>query len=774
MYRRVGTVENGDVQHTHGHHLLTEEHIKKLSEHATHWAIIQRFEDSEEVRFAVGLHQVVFTYNLFKKEGLTSLFQNGKLHRATLMAGLKLSRSPKELVPGCFFRSLDFLLQFVEAGYVYRAVTDKELAKGFPPAGWCRPPVVSEREDAEAMTAAALEGASPEALAQAPATDPIRLFYASGSWCCLRSYNTSASSVRVDVGVSPAELYDLYCQGALSEYLPMVGMVEDCLPGTTYAPACVMLPLGALLYMHEHGRPYLPLTLSELREVRSGGIMSIAVRPEARPMRLPPGVWPRVYDEPQRPGMEVPEALAATGRSGAGGGSGSGSGRSLQTSRPEPAAQFPPPQRSATGAARGGPSRQAAGGSGAGGGNSAAATAPLPPSEPEPDPILDDASRWIMPKPFDVPTTVPPVSTDATEAGGAGGGGGANGPAADGNSRADSGDAAVTPATAAAPVSAALSPSPFLQYNAGVQPSYETPPLRLFLGDRGQSGLAANWWYVDSETKDIKGPYSPEAMMLSCITPCREVHDETPVCGTDADVRPPMLPPRAAFLPLGDLLRDVSEGTYALVSRVEIVSPLARSFLGNRVRQPKAAPSPAAAAAPGQTAPVVITVQPQQPQQQPAAAAAAAPVAVSAAPPPAVPIQVVAAAPSALPPQLPPPQPSLPLPAVPRQSQQQQQQPEAAVATTYSSVPTAASVQNAVKGLPLPHFMATRPRPVALPALAGAAVPAYTLPGSVVYMPQYGHAVPYGGQAVMAQPVFSNVVMQHAVPAQAPPQLPQK
>ncbi|GFR51320.1 hypothetical protein Agub_g13685, partial [Astrephomene gubernaculifera] len=97
---------------------------------------------------------------------------------------------------------------------------------------------------------------------------------------------------------------------------------------------------------------------------------------------------------------------------------------------------------------------------------------------------------------------------------------------------ADAADGTVSPANAVA----ALPPSPFLgDFNYGVQPAFETPPLRLFLGERGQAALCANWWYVDSESSTIRGPYSPEQMMLSYVAGCRELHEETLVCGTDAD-----------------------------------------------------------------------------------------------------------------------------------------------------------------------------------------------------------------------------------------------
>ncbi|KXZ53119.1 hypothetical protein GPECTOR_7g1009 [Gonium pectorale] len=68
-----------------------------------------------------------------------------------------------------------------------RPINDKEESKGFPPAGWCRPPVVTSPDDAPAVMQAALQGASPAVLELAPPTDPIRLFYAAKSWCYVSS-----------------------------------------------------------------------------------------------------------------------------------------------------------------------------------------------------------------------------------------------------------------------------------------------------------------------------------------------------------------------------------------------------------------------------------------------------------------------------------------------------------------------------------------------------------------------------------------------------------
>ncbi|GLC45536.1 hypothetical protein PLESTB_001204000 [Pleodorina starrii] len=839
MSRRAAGADNGEVRgenaqsYTYGHNLLTPENVQKLADQANYWAVILKFENNEEAP----------AHGLFPKAGLMGLYEQNRLCRATMLAGFKTTRSPKRPVPACFFRTLDFLLQYVAAGNSYRAITDKEEAKGFPPAAWCRPPVVSAREEAEVMTAVALEGAPPVALARAPATDPIRLFYASRSWCIIHQFATTAASARVTVGVSPAEVYGMYCDGALSEYLPMLGLVEEAPAANTWAPPCVMVPLGALLYMHEHGRPYLPLTLSELREVRNNGIMSVAVRPDARPMRLPPGVWPAPEHSTGAaalpPGMEQHPAAASTagaaaGPSASGRGAGGAAAAAGTRSQQRPDAG---PTVTAAAAAAGG--RQAGGaaaataaaaGRGAGGvagssparGNGVAETAP-PAPEPEPDPILNSAN-WIMPQPFNTPIPPPPPEASEPPPAAAPADADAAGGAATANGVAD--------AAGAGSGAAGLPPSPFLQSNDGLQPTFETPALRLFLGERGQAGLSANWWYVDGETNAIKGPYSPEAMLLSCITPCCEVHDETLVCGTEADVRLPMVPPRAAFLPLGELMGEVLGGSYALVSRVEIVSPLARSFLANRIRQPK---QPVALApAPG-SAPVVIAVQAQaqpQQQQQPqppqlqqlqlqtALSGAAAALGTAATAGQLSPVSVVqVVAPSPPPPQqqqqqqqqpaahsvLQPPfqpqqqhqqpqqyqqapqhqqqqqpqyqqqQPQQQQPQYQQQQAQQHQQPQyqQQQAQQQQQAPVFPAQGGAVRGMLLPpHLMAARPHPVAAVGVGGGGmpVPAYTLPGSAVYLPQYGQPVPHGGQAVMAQPVLRGnvqiVQQHHTAPAQ--------
>ncbi|GIL73999.1 hypothetical protein Vretimale_5068 [Volvox reticuliferus] len=850
MSRRPGAADSTDSQHTFGHNLLTEESIKLLADQASHWAVILKFENNEEVPQHI----------LFPKDGLINVFAQGRICRHTLLAGFRTTRAPKRPVPACFFRTLDFLLQYVAAGNTYRAINDKEEAKGFPPAAWCRPPVVSAREDAEAMTAAATAGATPEALEHTPPTDPIRLFYACHSWCCIYQYQMSAISVRQTIGVSPAEMYHLYTEGMLSEYLPMMGLAEDAPQTIGYVPASAMLPLGALLYMHEHGRPYLPMTLNELREVRSYGLMSLAVRANARPMKLPAGLQAGVSPA-------AAAAAAAAVAAGNGGGAVSGSSGSRNVTRMESSISISgggTSGRQGNGSGGGTARNAAAGGADSSGGNARSPS-------PEPDPILDDPSRWIMPQPFDVPTPAPASAATTAPSAAANGdtAAAATATATANHVASDGGNAAPTVPAAVGPA-AMLPSSHFLQFNAGVQPFFETPPLRLFLGDRGQAGLTSNWWYVDSGTKEIKGPYSPETMLLSSITPCREMHDETLVCGTDADVRPPVLPPLTAFVPLGKLLHDISDGTYVLVTRAEIVSPLARSPLGNRIREPKpespppppppqqqqqpAALAPVSAPVVAMAAPVAVPVTRAAPNVTVASAmpvslvvqAVAAPVRTSSLPsqppfslqpqpqaapvlqppqlqPQAAPVlqppqlQPQAApvlqppqlqpqaAPVLQPPQLQPqatpvlqppqlqpqatpvlqppqlqPQatPVLQPPQLQPQAtpvlqppqpqhvlQQQQPQPVQHAAPIYPA-PTAAAVHGPVRGLPLPlsQLLAARSRPV---PVAAAAVPAYTLPGGAVYMPQYSQHAQYSGQTVFAQPVLGNVPLQRPAPAPA-------
>ncbi|GLI61412.1 hypothetical protein VaNZ11_003607 [Volvox africanus] len=779
-----------DSQHTFGHNLLSEANIRLLADQASHWAIILKFDNDEEVP----------QHALFPKDGLINIFAQGRLCRHTLIAGFRTTRAPKRPVPASFFRTLDFLLEYVAAGNTYRAINDKEEAKGFPPAAWCRPPVVSAREDAEAMTAAAVAGAAPEALQHTPPTDPIRLFYASRSWCCIYNYQMSAISVRLTFGVSPAEMYHLYVEGMLSEYLLMMGLVEEAPPTNNYVPPSVMLPLGALLYMHEHGRPYLPMTFSELRDVRSNGLMSIAVRPHARPMKLPADL--RAGVDPAAAAVAAamePALVSAAARDGVRAVNGSGGTRSVTHMEPS-AGTF----------AAGTDGRQAGGSGGtvagqvstAGGADGSSRNGRS--RSPEPDPILDDASRWIMPKPF--PAAAAPEAPSAASgdtAAAATASTTATATATANHGASDGGGNTASAVPAAVSPAAMLPSSHFLQYNAGVQPFFETPPLRLFLGDRGQAGLASNWWYVDSATQEVKGPYSPETMLLSSITPCREIHDETLVCGTDAEVRPPVLPPFAAFLPLGKLLHDISEGVYVLVTQAEIVSPLARSSLGNRIREPKpeSPPPPPPPPPPPQqqqqqqqqtlsvtAAPVVIAAPVPQQQQQPAALTPApvvtatapvtrsAPHVTSATPVPllvqAVPAPVRA---SSLPSQPPPSLQSQPQAAPVLQPPQlhpvwqqqppppQQQQPVQHATAVYS---TTTALHGPVRGLPLPlsQLLAARSRPV---PMAAAAVPAYTLPGGVVYLPQYNHLTPYSGQAVFAQPVLGNVPLRQPAPATA-------
>ncbi len=325
-----------------------------------------------------------------------------------------------------------------------------------------------------------------------PPTDPVRFFYSARSWCLTWAFHVAASTIRVAVAIPAEQIYSQYVAGELSEYAMLVGLQEPRSTVNTniWVPPALMMPVGALLYMHRSGRPYLPVSLSDMRTMKASGVHAYMSRPHARPMPLPPHVIEEFKLAAEMaalpPGMDAPAAppsrQQASGSRGAAGGS---AGLSAQGSRrtsnggtassstaptPRPGAAAPPP--------------------------------PVP--EAEPDPILNSAN-WIMPAPFDTPLPKPADADDAA----------ANG--------------------AAEPVSlvavSQLHPSLFFAYNEGVQNEFESPPFRLFLGHTGGIGLRASWWFVDPDSKEVRGPYSPEQMLLSYVAGCCEMLEEVRCIG---------------------------------------------------------------------------------------------------------------------------------------------------------------------------------------------------------------------------------------------------
>ncbi|KAG2430568.1 hypothetical protein HXX76_010087 [Chlamydomonas incerta] len=560
---------------------------------------------------------------LFRQQELINLFHQGKLSRCTLLAGFNTKRAPNRPISSCFFRTLDFLLQHLAAGNNYRAIIDKEEAKGYPPAGWLRPCTVASAEDAPAVLAAATADDPPEQLETFPANHSLRFFFSARSWCYINSFRTTTSSMRAVIGIQSDEMYQRYEDGEFSEWTLVLGLTDPAPPTNTWLPASVMVPLGALMYMHDYNRPYLPLSLEELREIKAEGVAALGPRSGAETLPLPPPVAayyaaaaapePTPAHAEDAPPPPPPPPPAATGGGRAGGRAAASNSGGASSAGAGPSA--PPAAGGAAGARAPSPP------SGGGG-------PPPPPPPPEDDPLLS-RGNWIMPKPFDAPATSPSPAPDSD------GGGGA----------AASADGAAAPA--------ALQPSPFLQadFAKGVHAAFETPPLRLFMGERAQAALCVNWWFQEPAEAGgaTRGPYSPEQMLLAYVAGCSELHEETLVCGTEADLRTP--PPAAAFSPLAQLLGAVTEGLhYTPVTRSELLSPLAQRLLGNRTR---ATPLPMPAAPSPTPAPVMLQHaapqhQHQQGQQQQQHQPAALPqlVIVSAQQPP-TPVVMMAAQPGA-------------------------------------------------------------------------------------------------------------------------------
>lgn len=144
--------------------------------------------------------------------------------------------------------------------------------------------------------------------------------------------------------------------------------------------------------------------------------------------------------------------------------------------------------------------------------------------------------------------------------------------------------------------------------------TYETSPLKLFLGERGQHGLATHWWHVDAANA-IKGPYTAEQMLMAVVA-SRELDMETLVCGTSAEVKPPLAPSSVWFEPLHEVLSMLDIGGHYLpVGKQEAGATTGAS----RVSFAPALPAVTAApiSMPGMVAPRPMQVQAAMQMQQP-------------------------------------------------------------------------------------------------------------------------------------------------------------
>ncbi|GFR53202.1 hypothetical protein Agub_g15951, partial [Astrephomene gubernaculifera] len=120
--------------------------------------------------------------------------------------------------------------------------------------------------------------------------------------------------------------------------------------------------------------------------------------------------------------------------------------------------------------------------------------------------------------------------------GGAPGGGGAGrgfGPSGGGGG----GGGGATPPPSSAAVSF------FMPRGTAVR-HWESPAFRLFTCDSVSEPFGARWWFLDASGA-VQGPFTAEQMVVFYFSGL--VGDSSLVCGTEANVVPPLVPPRYWF-----------------------------------------------------------------------------------------------------------------------------------------------------------------------------------------------------------------------------------
>ncbi|KAL6765317.1 hypothetical protein V8C86DRAFT_2457540 [Haematococcus lacustris] len=101
--------------------------------------------------------------------------------------------------------------------------------------------------------------------------------------------------------------------------------------------------------------------------------------------------------------------------------------------------------------------------------------------------------------------------------------------------------------------------------------TFRTGLFRLFQGRKGEYALSSCWWYMDSASGPVYGPFSCEQMLLACFA--NGLRRSTWVCGTTHELAPPLAPKASQFKPLHELIQWCSRestASYTLITPKDV------------------------------------------------------------------------------------------------------------------------------------------------------------------------------------------------------------
>ncbi|GFH13009.1 uncharacterized protein HaLaN_08807 [Haematococcus lacustris] len=90
-------------------------------------------------------------------------------------------------------------------------------------------------------------------------------------------------------------------------------------------------------------------------------------------------------------------------------------------------------------------------------------------------------------------------------------------------------------------------------------------------GRKGEYALSSCWWYMDSASGPVYGPFSCEQMLLACFA--NGLRRSTWVCGTTHELAPPLAPKASQFKPLHELIQWCSRestASYTLITPKDV------------------------------------------------------------------------------------------------------------------------------------------------------------------------------------------------------------
>lgn len=169
--------------------------LERLASFAPRWAVILKFRSNDTQP----------NQHFFPSEGLLALYQQNRLTKATLIVGLQISSTrvlPNGLVPGCYFRTLDFYLDMMKSGKTYQPIADKDISRGAHRPGWCKLPVFTALREEEGGQLMCTERQA-----------AWKLINSAQSWCFVYAYEGRGDTIKCAMNVTPDVLWEQASRG---------------------------------------------------------------------------------------------------------------------------------------------------------------------------------------------------------------------------------------------------------------------------------------------------------------------------------------------------------------------------------------------------------------------------------------------------------------------------------------------------------------------------------------------------------------------------------